>query len=133
MSERILKRAEAIERARKKQTATSTRTRKRVTATARWKAAVAKCIDSGMPRAKAIRWVDSDNPGLRAKMLAEVNAKPTGNPVVKRTAKQDFDDEVARFKAERNMSHRDAVKAVIKDNPELHKAYIDEANQRGNR
>lgn len=43
------------------------------TAKDRWSTAIAKLIDAGQPRAKAVQIANRQNPGLREAMLAEVN------------------------------------------------------------
>ena len=44
------------------------------TAKQRWDSAVSACVSEGLPRAKAVQKANRTNPGLRAEMLAEVNA-----------------------------------------------------------
>jgi ATP-dependent protease ClpP protease subunit len=46
-----------------------------ISAKAKWDQAISQSIKSGVPRAKAVMQVDSDNPGLRQEMLDEVNAR----------------------------------------------------------
>lgn len=44
-------------------------------ATARWKTAIEAKLKAGVPRAQAILAADKENPGLRERMLREVNAQ----------------------------------------------------------
>jgi ATP-dependent protease ClpP protease subunit len=46
-----------------------------ISAKAKWDQAISQSIKSGVPRAKAVMQVDSENPGLRQEMLDEVNAR----------------------------------------------------------
>lgn len=45
------------------------------TAQARWNAAVEAKVSAGIPKASAIMAVDKSHPGLRLKMLAEINKR----------------------------------------------------------
>lgn len=107
--------------------------KEKVSATTRWEAAIAKHIDAGLPRAKAVRKANRENPGLRAKMVGEANtAKPV--EALSDVATREFQSKVRQVLAEQpRMNKPRAVSAVAKANPELHRAFIDEANQRGNR
>lgn len=51
------------------------KTQAKQSAVARWKAAIAKGVESGLPKAKAVMQADRQNPGLREAMLKEVNAR----------------------------------------------------------
>lgn len=75
---RVLARAEARERIKKQIAAGNyapvAKAKPAVTATAQWDAAIQQHVDAGMDRMKAAQAANRQHPGLREKMLAEVNA-----------------------------------------------------------
>ena len=74
LSDRIIRRAERHAKALRQIQAGNYAVKPKTTATDRWRATV-DALAAKMPKAQAIIAADRQNPGLREKMLAEVNSK----------------------------------------------------------
>lgn len=135
---RVMARAEKIERARKIGKPTA-RARPTLSATAQWRQAVesAKAEHPNNP-AMAIRAANVANPGLRAKMLKEVNASrpsqpatptPTARATPAPKAYQRSFAELVDELVSQGMDRPTAARRINAEHPGLRQAFVAQANQ----
>lgn len=115
------------------------------TATAKWNRLVASLVDSGLPRAEAVRKASVSHPKLKAAYLSEYNIQERREqerrhqqlvaegrlnsvPVRRHSgAREAFAALVAEL-VESGVPKRDAAMRVARENPELREMVVEQAN-----
>ncbi len=98
-------------------------------AAAKWNGLIQGKVAAGIPRPTAIRQLEDENPGLRQRMIAEVNAvsrKPEHAPRAGK-AQAKFKG-LVDAKVALGLTRTQALRNVVVENPELHQQYLREYN-----
>lgn len=98
-------------------------------ATASWNARIEEAIAAGKSRHNAVSEIAEKNPSLHAAYLAEVNGRPAVSfaEVEPRPAIQAWQAAISNAQGT-GLNRADAIRWVVKNRPELHKAYLQEVN-----